>query len=332
MAVAGPVLAAIRPRLLRPRRADLALSRRAWGWCWRSSTCSGPPRWPAAAPPWPRSWSTPRAPSPPCSGSCCCASGWGGWAWPPWGCAWPGARWSPASLEGGPVHGDAAGVTHGARLRRPVRALHRAGAGRRPPRHRPLDHGAVRLRGQRAGASSSSCVARTSALPGARPGCSDLLRLGPSAAGWAVLFGLAAGPTLLGLRPLQRLAPPPPQRRGQPGAHAGAGAHRRHRLPAPGRADHRAGAPGERGDPGGVVLLRREGAGSPAAAPLSPGGPPAAPPPAPARPRSCRRRSGPRRRRGSGAAWKLEPGTPASPCSTTSPRAKPESSRSERAE
>ena len=216
---------------------------------------------------------------------------------------------------------------HGPGLRRPVRALHGDGAGRRPPRHRSLDHGPVRLRGQRsrpARLPAPRAAARPGGARGGRPPPPRLerLRLGgaPRPRG---------RPDAARVRALQRLAAPPAQRRGQPGAHARAGAHRRHRLPAPGRADDAGGAPGERGDPRGRGAAAPEGAGG---APVTAGAPPAAPPPGPARPRSCRRRSG---RRGGGDRARRgssSPGTQASPCSTTSQCAKPTSSRSERAE
>lgn len=100
------------------------------------------------------------------------------------------------ALEGGPAHGDVAGVTMGlasGALYALYTVLGRAGA------HRAIDPWTMVLYAFAANALAQLLllVLGPRLFPSA-PGLQDLLRIGPSAAGWAAIFGLAAGPTLLG--------------------------------------------------------------------------------------------------------------------------------------
>lgn len=99
-------------------------------------------------------------------------------------------------LEGGPAHGDLAGVGMGlasGALYALYAVMGRAGA------HRAIDPWTMVLYafGANALAQLLFLVLGPLAFPEA-PGLHDLWRIGPSAGGWAVIFGLAAGPTLLG--------------------------------------------------------------------------------------------------------------------------------------
>ncbi len=100
------------------------------------------------------------------------------------------------ALEGGPGHGDAAGVAMGlasGALYALYTVMSRAGA------RRAADPWTMVLYAFGANALAQLLfLAAGPLLFPAAPGLGDLLMLGSSAGGWAALLGLAAGPTLLG--------------------------------------------------------------------------------------------------------------------------------------
>lgn len=100
------------------------------------------------------------------------------------------------AFEGGPGHGDATGLLLGlssGALYALYTVMGRAGA------HRAIDPWTMVLYafGANALAQLAFLLLGPLLVPAA-PGVSDLLRIGPSVTGWAMLLGLAAGPTLLG--------------------------------------------------------------------------------------------------------------------------------------
>ncbi len=120
----------------------------------------------------------------------------GRWGFAAMGLCMLGCALVSGVLEGGPAHGDGAGVGAGlasGALYGLYAVLGRAGA------HRAIDPWTMVLYafGANALAQLAFLLVGPIAVPGA-PGIQDLLRIGPRLSGWAVLFGLAAGPTLLG--------------------------------------------------------------------------------------------------------------------------------------
>ncbi len=231
-------------------------------------------------------------------------------------------------LEGGPAHGDAAGVAMGlasGAMYALYTVMGRAGA------RRAIDPWTMVLHAF--GANAVTQLALLAAGPlvvrGA-PGLGDLLLLGPSPSGWLVLVGLAAGPTLVGFGLLNVTL------RHLPSAEAGlvltlepamtaaiAYALLGERMTGTELAGGAVIVAGvvllhlDEGQAGGGVQRRMAARRSAAWARTS---------------SVLQKAKRTVRRLGSGAAWKLEPGTHASPRSTTSWRAKATSSSSDSAE
>jgi drug/metabolite transporter (DMT)-like permease len=120
----------------------------------------------------------------------------GRWGLAAMGLCLAGCALVSGALEGGPGHGDAAGVTLGlasGALYALYTVMGRAGA------RRAIDPWTMVLYAFGANALAQLLFLLLGPLlHPAAPGLGDLFRIGPSAAGWAVIFGLAAGPTLLG--------------------------------------------------------------------------------------------------------------------------------------
>jgi drug/metabolite transporter (DMT)-like permease len=336
VAVLAPALAAVRPALLRPRRSDLrllgvqGLVLAAFNLAWTSSVA----RCGAAL-------ATVLVYT---SGAFTALLGaWllrerlgrlGLWAV---GLCLGGCTLVSGVLDGGSVHGDAAGAALGllsGALYALYTVLSRTGA------RRGVDPWTLLLSAfaVNAGAQLLVLAAGPALVPGA-PGLRDLLWLGASASGWAVLAGLAAGPTLLGFG-LFNLA-----LRHLPSGEAGlvvtvepaltavqAYALLGERLSALelagsavlllgvvllGLGEGRLAAVEGGRRSAGDAQARRAASRWPAWASTS---------------SVLQKAKRIWRRRGSGAAWKLDPGTPATPCSTTSRRANSTSAWSERAE
>lgn len=189
------VLAAVRPRLLRPRREDLpylaglGVVLAIFNLLWTTSVA----RCGAAL-------ATTLVYT---SGAFTALLGWwllrerlGRWGLAAVALCLSGCALVSGALSGGPFRGDAAGVALGL-LSGAFYALYavlgRAGA------RRGLDPWTMVLHAFAANAFSQLLfLAAGPLLSPAAPGLRDLLRLGASAEGWAVLLGLAAGPTLLG--------------------------------------------------------------------------------------------------------------------------------------
>ena len=231
------------------------------------------------------------------------------------------------ALEGGPAHGDTAGVAMGlasGAMYALYTVMGRAGA------HRAIDPWTMVLHAFGANALTQLLLlaAGPLVLAGA-PGLGDLLRIGPSLSGWMILAGLAAGPTLVGFGLLNVTL------RHLPSAETGLVLTLEPALTAaiacPLLGERMTGTEilGSAVILAGVALLHLgEGRVGPAQRRM-----------AASRSAAWERTSSvlqkakrTMRRLGSGEAWKLEPGTHARPCSTTSWRAKETSSSSERAE
>jgi drug/metabolite transporter (DMT)-like permease len=257
----------------------------------------------------------------------------GRWGLAAMGLCMAGCTLVSGALEGGGGHRDGAGVAMGlasGALYALYAVMGRAGA------RRAIDPWTMVLYAFLANALAQLLFLLLGPrLFPAAPGLRDLLGLGPSAAGWAVLFGLAAGPTLLGFGLLNVALRHLPSSEAslvltlEPALTAAIA------YPLLGERMTRAEIAGSAVILGGVVLLHmKEGRAAPGRqrALLQR-------PILPSRSAACASTSSvlqkakrTMRRLGSGAAWKLEPGTHASPRWTTSSRAKATSSKSESAE
>jgi drug/metabolite transporter (DMT)-like permease len=191
----APVLGLVRPRLLRARRGDLGflaglgLVLAVFNLLWTTSVA----RCGAAL-------ATVLAYS---SGPFTALLGFvllrerpGRWALAAMGMCLAGCTLVSGAFEGGPIHGDVPGVALGlasGALYALYTVLGRAGS------HRSIDPWTMVLYafGTNAVVQLVLLLVGPLVLPFA-PGLPELWRIGTSAAGWSVLLGLAAGPTLLG--------------------------------------------------------------------------------------------------------------------------------------